>query len=83
MENLEKLSISEVLALIDQISDKDKFCISFDNCFSSQVLKKSDKMFFLKLHNDEENFRDQKVFYKKENLRGNYFTAINKTKVSI
>ena len=82
MEN-ENLSISEVLSLIDQISDKDKFYISFDNYFSSHVLKKSDNMFFFKLHNDRDNFTGQKQFYKKENFRENYFVAKNQINVNL
>lgn len=83
MENLKTLSVSEVLSIIDQISDTDKFYISFDNFYSSHVLKKSDKMFFLKLHNDQENFTGKKQFYKKENFRENYFIAKNNINVNL
>jgi len=84
MQDLNKLSITEVLSLIDQLPENEKFYISFDNCHSSTTLAKKDKFYFLNLHIRDERYFDQKLFYKcLTNFKKNYFVQINPIKVTI
>jgi hypothetical protein len=78
MENLEKYSITEILNFIDQLTENEKFYISFDNCYSSYTLTKTDKMFFLGKHIEKEKFYDKKLFYQKNHFVKNYFVHISK-----
>jgi hypothetical protein len=81
MENLEKYSITEILNFIDQLTENEKFYISFDNVYSSYVLSKKDKMYFLDMHRSKENYFDKKLFY--QQIRKKYFVQINEIKVTI
>ena len=70
MENL--ISAADIC---EQINNGKIVNISYDNCYSSTKFEKV--YHFLDVHHFEESWAKQKIFFKKESFRQNYYTAIN------